>query len=336
MLRPGDEPVPGYVLELRIGRGKTGEIWRAKSPGGLPTALKFVDLESASAAKIFQSFKRFRSIRNSHLACVTGLWLKDRNGELLDDRAFECDSNATVPVDRTCIPGDESAASAPCQLIIASLLCDSSLLDRLYDCQKEGLVGIPLNELMRYMREAASVIDFLNEPRHDFGTGRCSIRHLNLNPSNLLLRGGVVVISDLGLAFVSSVGATMATATCTATSVEYTSPECIRATPSGKSDQYSLAVVFVHLRTGTLPFGCRDTAKSSRPTCRGNSIYLDYAPAKRLSYNGLWRLIPTNGSNLASNSLAPWNRRRVVRISNNHSHRLGVCPRIKRGRLVIV
>ncbi len=33
---PGAEPVPGFHLISRIGKGGTGEVWKALGPGGFP------------------------------------------------------------------------------------------------------------------------------------------------------------------------------------------------------------------------------------------------------------------------------------------------------------
>ena len=44
-LRPGAEPVAGYTLIDRLGRGGFGEVWKATGPGGFQVALKFVSLD---------------------------------------------------------------------------------------------------------------------------------------------------------------------------------------------------------------------------------------------------------------------------------------------------
>ena len=56
----------------------------------------------------------------------------------------------------------EAAARAAADLIIAMGLGDKSLADRLEECRAEGEPGIPVRELIGYMRDAAKAIDFLN------------------------------------------------------------------------------------------------------------------------------------------------------------------------------
>src|SRR5262249_23632453 len=51
-LRPGAEPVPGFRLEARLGKGGFGAVWRATAPGDLRAALKFVPLGSKGRAEL--------------------------------------------------------------------------------------------------------------------------------------------------------------------------------------------------------------------------------------------------------------------------------------------
>ena len=142
----------------------------------------------------------------------------------------------------------------PHRLVVATLLCDKNLLDRLAECQAQGSAGIPVDELLRYMEEAAKAIDFLNALRHDLGDGPVAIQHCDIKPANIMLTGGSVMICDFGVAAFLGNPRIAATATSMAGSPAYMSPECTQCKPSAASDQYSLAVTYVELRTGRLPF----------------------------------------------------------------------------------
>jgi serine/threonine protein kinase len=127
-----------------------------------------------------------------------------------------------------------------------------SLAQRLEECQRQGLTGIPLAELLDYMTSAARAIDYLNQPVHALGGGpRVAIRHGDIRPANLLIVGNGLQVCDYGLAraLTSHVCAAQV-----AGAPAYMAPELIAGRPNIRTDQYSLAITYYELRTGRLPF----------------------------------------------------------------------------------
>src|SRR5262249_33672730 len=136
--------------------------------------------------------------------------------------------------------------------IIGMELADCTLADRLREAVAQGFPGIPLGELIEYMREAAAGIDFLNEPPHTIGgQPNLSIIHRDIKPHNLLLLGGGVKVADFGLA--RSVESTMSARSGGMTPA-YAAPEFFQRQVSRQSDQYSLAASYCELRGRRLPF----------------------------------------------------------------------------------
>src|SRR5262245_32729278 len=126
-------------------------------------------------------------------------------------------------------------------LVLALELADSSLRDRLSRVLQQGLPGIPRDELLEYMREAAKGLDYPN--RHD-------VQHRDVKPENLLVVGGSVKVADFGLA--KLVSQTMASHTGPMT-WRYAPPEFFSGQTHSQSDQYSLAVTYCRLRAERYP-----------------------------------------------------------------------------------
>ncbi len=130
-------------------------------------------------------------------------------------------------------------------LIVALELAQRTLLDRLREVNQQGQAGVPLEELLEYVREAAKGLDYLH------GKG---IQHRDVKPANLLLVGGSVKVADFGL--VKLLESTVATNTNLniAGTPAFAAPEVWQRKTSAHSDQYALAVSYCQLRGGKLPF----------------------------------------------------------------------------------
>ncbi len=286
MFKRGFSFAPGYRLEQFLGRGQFGQVWRATAPGGAAAAVKFIDLSGGEGAKEHQGVKRVKQIRHANLMPITAIWLLDQNGQAIEEPPeVGLETIDLGPVLASRPGGDESAGPAtagsstasgnhdsvggpatgfsetPARtdspevdaawLAVGMLLGGLSLQHRLRECLKSGLPGIPPRELLSYMEESAKGLDFLNQPRHDLGDGPVAIQHCDVKPANIVLIGSSAVVCDFGLARILS--RNQITATSASGTPAYMAPEAIAGRPSRTSDQYSLAVTYYHLRTGSLP-----------------------------------------------------------------------------------
>jgi serine/threonine protein kinase len=213
--RPNAEPIPGYRLIDRLGSGGFGEVWKCEAPGGIFKAVKFVygnvnglEATSARAEDELRSVQRIKSIRHPFL----------------------------LSIDRVeCVAGE---------LVIVTELADHNLHELSERYQQRGLVGIPRDELLGYLREAAEVLDLLNQ--------KFDLQHLDIKPHNLFLLSNHVKVADFGL--VNSLAGGDLQVRMSAVSPLYAAPELFLGKLSRHCDQYSLAIVYQELLTGELPF----------------------------------------------------------------------------------
>jgi serine/threonine protein kinase len=204
-----NEPIPGYKVRERLGAGGYGEVWTVEAPGGLEKAIKFVYgyLDEERASRELKALDRIKSVRHPFLISLERI-------EVVEG-----------------------------QLVIVTELAEGSLKDRFDECQKEGLPGIPKNELLMYVRDAADALDYMSESY--------SLQHLDIKPENLLTVGRHVKVADFGLVkeLHDVTGSLMGGLTPL-----YAPPESFEGRPSRHSDQYSLAIVYQEMLTGILPF----------------------------------------------------------------------------------
>src|SRR5437868_8224336 len=213
-------PLNGYRLIERLGRGGFGEVWKVEAPGGFLKAMKFVFGDLDAA-----------------------------DGD--ECRPAEQEKKALERVKLIRHPyilNLEQVQVVEGQLIIVMELADRNLWDRFRECRSQGLPGVPREELLRYMEETAEALDLMNNHYH--------IQHLDIKPQNLFVVFNHVKVGDFGLA--KLLEGAKASVTGGVTPV-YAAPETFEGWVSRFSDQYSLAIVFQELLTGTRPFNGSNT-----------------------------------------------------------------------------
>ena len=126
-LAHGLEPIPGYVLQERLGAGGFGEVWKSLAPGGLFKAVKFVygRLDDVRAVRELKSLEQIKEVRHPFLLSLERI-------EVIDGH-----------------------------LVIVTELADASLRDRFEQCCEMGMTGIPRKELLVYLRDTADALDYL-------------------------------------------------------------------------------------------------------------------------------------------------------------------------------
>src|SRR2546423_7469037 len=209
------EPIDGYRLIEPLGSGGFGEVWKCEAPGGLNKAIKFVygslnslDVEGVRAEQEWKALQRIREVRHPFVCSV----------ERIDN-----------------VDGE---------LVIVMELAERTLHDLFQECQSAGLIGVPRDDLLRYLRDAAEALDYMNE-KHN-------LQHLDVKPRNLFLIGDRVKVADFGLVkHLQSQGLSGPLAGVTPL---HAPPETLLGKISPHSDQYSLAIVYQEMVTGQRPF----------------------------------------------------------------------------------
>lgn len=240
-IEPGSESIPGHKLVRLLGKGAFGELWEALT-ASQRVALKIIPDLDRTPTRLQQELRALalaQRLEHPYLLTPQGWWLLDRQGQV-------------IPVEQL----RSQPAPVPVVLALATRLAEKNLAQVLEEYQARGQTGIPAAELLGYLRPVADAIDFLNAPVHPLKDKRVALQHRNLKPENLLLLDGRCLVSDFHM--LKPLGVQEISADIHQESVGYTfhysAPEVMRGRVTKASDQFSLAVVYCHLRTGQLPF----------------------------------------------------------------------------------
>src|SRR5205823_14790372 len=102
-----------------------------------------------------------------------------------------------------------------------------------------------------YHSQVDEALDFLNARKHTRDGRKVGFQHGDVKPNNILLFGDVAKLTDHGLATPTNGPMTPCPRAGTK---EYAAPEVFQGYLSDTSDQFSLAVTYHVLRTGTFPY----------------------------------------------------------------------------------
>lgn len=111
----------GYTVVDRLGAGGYGEVWKATAPGGVEKAIKIVfgHCDEGMAERELKSLERIRSVRHPFVLSI-------ERYEIVNNR-----------------------------LVIVTELADMSLSDCFQNYLNDGHSGIPRDQLIAYMWDAA-------------------------------------------------------------------------------------------------------------------------------------------------------------------------------------
>src|SRR5262249_6437964 len=162
------------------------DTWRGRRPAPLPAGMlrDYRLLECVDHGALMDQWKAKPPTGALRLVKVVSV-AHDQGLHDLGDRLRALTHPALLPI--------EVVYAEPGRLVLLTDFIPTSLRERLKECQRTKLPGIPRAELLGYLRTCAEASDALYREH--------SVQHLGLNPRNLLVREhGELQIADFGLA----------------------------------------------------------------------------------------------------------------------------------------
>jgi serine/threonine-protein kinase len=158
-------------------------------------------------------------------------------------------------------------------VIVTMELADGSLMDMMEAHQQEYQKPLSPRQVCAYLEKVADVLDYMNRRRHHIDGQLVGIQHCDVKPSNLLLVGDTVKLSDFSL---SSITGSPVKPHRRAGTLGYAAPEVFQGRLSDWTDQFALAITYCELRSLKLPF--KETPKGFSKSVSRDDPDLNFLP----------------------------------------------------------
>lgn len=216
LMQPDWKPHPHYTLQAFLGSGSFGEVWEATGRDGERVALKFMRCRDDRAAhREMRAVQMMRELSHPNLLRIESIWPYKN------------------------------------YLVVAMELADGGMDHLLQTYQFELGTPVAPEHILLCLEQVADVLDFLNRRQHRVDGQLVSIQHGDVKPSNMLLFGTTVKLADFGLAAAVALASQPHRRSGTS---DFAAHELFQGSITTVTDQFALAVSYVQLRTGRLPF----------------------------------------------------------------------------------
>jgi serine/threonine protein kinase len=233
------EALPGYTFKECIGRSPLGEVWRVVTPH-----------DDVGQVKMVNGY----------------------GGQHLDEE--EKAIHFLQSVKHPGLVPYEIFPSGPGRLYLVSQALEDTLWERFQEFRAKRLPGIPRQEILPMLRQAATTLDDLFQ--------RFELLHIAINPRNLYVPPNLgVLVGDFGLAHLlwAPTGQSLAQLNS-----RYSAPELADGMLHRSCDIYSLALVYQELVVGSHPLRA-PSARSLQN--RGNTAKLSTSARVAPDLDGL-------------------------------------------------
>jgi serine/threonine protein kinase len=226
----GEHPVPGYRLGNRLGRGGFGEVWEGFGPDGSRVALKFLDCKHKSSSLVSNEIRQLlmiRELRHPHLIQLHNVY------------------------------------AASNYIVLSMEVAEGTLGDLHLEYREQEGTHLPPDLLCDLLGQAASALDFLGAQRVRSSFYQTGLQHCDVKPTNLLLFGNCLKVSDFGLCVPQVEGGRRKFIGGTP---PYAAPELYDGRLTERTDQYALAITYCELRCGEWPYPKLKGRRSQGPS----------------------------------------------------------------------